>query len=82
MKSLIDQLAALRLHGMAACAQDMLAARTPPSLTPALKTLIKAETEERRLRSIQYQMRIAFAISLEPCMDGSRRARAFRLMLV
>jgi hypothetical protein len=37
-----------------------------PSLTTALKTLIEAETEERRVRSIQYQMRIAFAISLEP----------------
>ena len=59
MNALIDQLAALRLHGMAACAQDLLAARTPPSLTTALKTLIEAETEERRVRSIQYQMRIA-----------------------
>ncbi len=38
MNALIDQLAALRLHGMAACAQDLLAARTPPSLTTALKT--------------------------------------------
>ena len=59
MNALIDQLAALRLHGMAACAQDLLAARTPPSLTTALKTLIEAETKERRVRSIQYQMRIA-----------------------
>ena len=59
MNALIDQLAALRLHGMAACAQDLLAARTPPSLTTALKPLIGAETEERRTRSIQYQMRTA-----------------------
>jgi DNA replication protein DnaC len=59
MNALIDQFEALRLHGMAACAQDLLAARTPPSLTTALKTLIEAETEERRVRSIQYQMRIA-----------------------
>ena len=59
MNALIDQLAALRLHGMAACAQDLLTARTPPSLTTALKTLIEAETQERRVRSIQYQMRIA-----------------------
>lgn len=55
MNALIDQLAALRLHGMAACAQDLLAARTPPSLTTALKALIEAETKERRVRSIQYQ---------------------------
>jgi len=59
MNALIDQFAALRLHGMAACAQDLLAARTPPSLTAALKALIEAETQERRVRSIQYQMRIA-----------------------
>jgi len=59
MNALIDQFAALRLHGMAACAADLLAARTPPSLTTTLKALIEAETEERRVRSIQYQMRIA-----------------------
>jgi DNA replication protein DnaC len=59
MNALIDQLTALRLHGMAASAQDLLTARTTPSLTTALKTLIDAETQERRVRSIQYQMRIA-----------------------
>ena len=59
MNALIDQRVALRRHGMAAWAQDLLAARTPPCLTTALKTLIKAETKERRVRSIQYQMRIA-----------------------
>ena len=52
MNALIDQLAALRLHGMAACAQDLLAARTPPSLTTALKTLIEAETKERRVTAL------------------------------
>ncbi len=59
MNALIDQLTALRLHGMAACAQDLLTARKPPSLTTAIKQLIDAETVERRVRSIQYQMRIA-----------------------
>ena len=67
-----DQLTALRLHGMAACAHDLLSARKPPSLTTAIKQLIDAETVERRVRSIcqlagdctqspggQYQMRIA-----------------------
>ena len=44
MNALIDQFAALRLHGMAACAADLLAARTPPSLTTTLKALIDAET--------------------------------------
>jgi len=59
MNALIEQLAALRLHGMAGCAQDLLTARTPPNLTTALKQLIEAEVTERRVRSIEYQMRIA-----------------------
>ena len=59
MNALIDQLTTLRLHGMAACAHDLLSARKPPSLTTAVKQLIDAETVERRVRSIQYQMRIA-----------------------
>ena len=59
MNALIEQLATLRLHGMAGCAHDLLTARTPPSLTTALRQLIEAETVERRVRSIQYQMRIA-----------------------
>jgi DNA replication protein DnaC len=59
MNALIDQLTALRLHGMAACAHDLLSARKPPSLTTAIKQLIDAETVERQVRSIQYQMRIA-----------------------
>jgi DNA replication protein DnaC len=59
MNALVEGLAALRLHGMASCAQDMLASRTPPSLTTTLKHLIEAETVERRVRSIEYQMRIA-----------------------
>ena len=34
-------------------------ARKPPSLTTAIKQLSDAETVERQVRSIQYQMRIA-----------------------
>jgi len=59
MNALIEQLTDLRLHGMAGCAQDLLTARTPPNLITALKQLIEAEVTERRVRSIQYQMRIA-----------------------
>lgn len=59
MKELIDQLAGLRLHGMAACANDLLTRSKPPSLPVILKLLTEAEKEERRVRSIQYQMRIA-----------------------
>lgn len=59
MNVLIDQLAALRLHGMATCAQDLLTARKPLGFATAIKQLIEAETVERQVRSIQYQMRIA-----------------------
>ena len=44
---------------MVACAHDLLCARKPPDLTTAIKQLINAETVERRMRSIQYQMRTA-----------------------
>jgi len=47
-----EQLTARRLHGMAACAHDLLSARKPPSLTIAIKQLIDAEIIERRVRSI------------------------------
>jgi len=59
MNALIEGLKALRLHGMAGCAHDLLARRTPPNLTTVLKQLIEAETVERRVRSIEYQMRVA-----------------------
>ena len=59
MNALIEGLKALRLHGMAGCAHDLLASRTPPNLTTVLKQLIEAETVERRVRSIEYQMRVA-----------------------
>ena len=42
MNALIEGLKALRLHGMAGCAQDLLASRTPPNLTTVLKQLIEA----------------------------------------
>ncbi len=59
MNALIEQLITLRLHGMAQSARELLAARTPPNLVTALKQLIEAEITERRVRSIQYQMRVA-----------------------
>ena len=55
MNALIEGLKALRLHGMAGCAQDLLASRTPPNLTTVLKQLIEAETVERRVRSVVVQ---------------------------
>lgn len=59
MNALIEQLTALRLHGMAQSAQELLATRTQPNLTTILKQLIEAETVERRVRSIQHQMKTA-----------------------
>ncbi len=59
MNALVEQLTALRLHGMAACAQDLLAARKPTDLITAIRQLIDAEIVERHVRSIHYQMRIA-----------------------
>jgi len=59
MNALIDGLKALRLHGMAQTAQELLSKSDPPGLTTALRQMIEAETIERRVRSIQYQMRIA-----------------------
>lgn len=64
MNALIEQLKALRLHGMAQSAQELLASRTHANGTSAnlstiLKHLIEAETVERRVRSIQHQMKTA-----------------------
>ncbi len=59
MNALINDLAALRLYGMAACARDMLGSRKSPDLATALRSLIDAETGERRVRSIAYQMKVA-----------------------
>jgi DNA replication protein DnaC len=64
VNALIEQFKALRLHGMAQSAQELLATRThangtPANLTTILKLLIEAETVERRVRSIQHQMKTA-----------------------
>jgi DNA replication protein DnaC len=59
MNALLDGFTQLRLHGMAQMAQDLLAARTPSNLTSALSQLIEAEVIDRRIRSIQHQMRTA-----------------------
>ena len=59
MSVLIERLRALRLHGMASCAQDLLVTRTPPNLAKALSQMIEAEVTERRVRSVEYQMRLA-----------------------
>jgi len=59
MNAIIDQLSALKLHGMSQVANDLLAMKKAPSLITALQQLIEAETVEREVRRIQYQMKVA-----------------------
>ena len=59
MNKLVDQLPVLKLHGMALAITELLEAKTPPSLVAGLKQLIEAETVERDVRRIRYQMTMA-----------------------
>lgn len=59
MNGLIEELTALRLHGMARAAKDLLANKSSLSLPEALRHLIKAEQCERTTRSVQNRMRLA-----------------------
>lgn len=59
MNVLIEQLEGLKLYGMAPVATELLASKQPPSLTSGLQQLIEAETVEREVRRIRYQMKVA-----------------------
>jgi len=59
MNAIVEQLTALKLHGMAQVATELLAAKKLPSLTSGLQQLIEAEAIEREVRSIRYQMTAA-----------------------
>ncbi len=59
MNILIDQLKGLKLHGMAQTASDLLAMKKAPSITTCLQQLIDAESTEREIRAIRYQMTTA-----------------------
>lgn len=56
MNKLIDQLTTLKLHGMAHCTAELLAAKHPVDLPTAIQRLIKAETKARQARAVSYQM--------------------------
>jgi len=56
---LIEQLSQLKLHGMAQITAELLAEKKAPSLLTALPKLIEAETVEREVRRIRYQMTAA-----------------------
>jgi DNA replication protein DnaC len=59
MNTLIEQLSDLKLHGMAQVATELLASKQPPSLIGGLQQLIKAESIDREVRRIRYQMKVA-----------------------
>lgn len=59
MTHLIEQLAKLRLHGMAQAAKELLAQKSIVSMPEALRHLIQAETCEREIRTIQNRGRLA-----------------------
>jgi len=56
---LIEQFNTLKLFGMAQAATELLAVKKPPSLQTVLQQLIEAESVEREVRSIRYQMNAA-----------------------
>ena len=59
MNHLIEQLTTLKLFGMTQAAPELLAAKHPPTLIKGLQQLIDAETTEREVRRIRYQMTAA-----------------------
>jgi len=59
MNALVEQLTLLKLHGMALAITELLAAKKPPSLVAGLQQLIEAESVERDVRRVRYQMTIA-----------------------
>jgi DNA replication protein DnaC len=59
MQQLISQLNELKLAGMAQLLPELLAHRNKLSLASYMSKLIAAETQERKVQSINYQMRMA-----------------------
>ena len=59
MNEIVDQLAQLKLHGMAQTATSLLSLKKTPTLVKALQQLIEAEVTEREVRGIRYQTRMA-----------------------
>ena len=59
MQSLVEDLRALKLHGMAETLPEILIKPRKGSLDTALRQLIQAEQSDRQVRSLQYQMKAA-----------------------
>lgn len=64
MQQLVTQLHSLKLAGMAQLLPELLSSKTSLSLATAISKLITAEQQERKVQSINYQMKSAkFAYS-------------------
>ena len=59
MNALTEQLTTLKLFGMAQTLTELLAMKKTPSLTAGLQQLIEAESTDREVRRIGYQMKAA-----------------------
>jgi DNA replication protein DnaC len=59
MKQLLEQLNSLKLFGMEQHLPELLSKSKPPSLSIALKQLLEAESAEREVRRISYQIKAA-----------------------
>jgi len=59
MNQINEQLKALKLYGVAAVVNELLAQNKIPSLLSALPKMIEAEQAEREVRRIQYPMTAA-----------------------
>ena len=59
MIKVVEDLQALKLHGMAQACESILSASADPALIKLLQQLIEAEQLERDVRRIRYQMAAA-----------------------
>jgi DNA replication protein DnaC len=59
MQSLVEDLRALKLHGMAETLPEILAKRRASPLDIVLSQLIRAEQADRQVRSLHYQLQVA-----------------------
>lgn len=60
MQDLVEELRQLRLYGMAETLPDVLSKpRVTSSLDAVLIRLIKAEQADRKVRTLQYQLKVA-----------------------
>ena len=59
--AIVVMLRSLKMHGMAQAVTDLMAQGSPAfeAAVPMLSQLLKAETAEREVRSVAYQLKVA-----------------------